>query len=149
MVCREGGWEAIFAADFTLAPHIEDELRNGEQHAPHIEDEPQNEEQHAPHIEDEPWNGEQHAPDYEDEIAGLQKRPFLAGFFYFFGRNFFLQAAHLYGQTVYILQKNCLQMSFPRRREAPNILLPPLEGSHRLLNWQIQVIKSQLSRAIN
>ena len=80
MVCREGGWEAIFAADFMLAPHIEDELRNGEQHAPHIEDEPQNEEQHAPHIEDEPWNGEQHAPHYEDEIAGPQKRPFLEGF---------------------------------------------------------------------
>ena len=140
MVCREGGWEAIFAANFTLAPHIKDELRNGEQHAPHIEDElqneeqhaphiedepwnweqhaphikeePQNEEQHTPHIEDEPWNVEQHAPHYEDEIAGLQKRPFLAGFWLFW-MQFFLHATHLYGQTVYILQKNCLQMSFP------------------------------------
>ena len=62
-------------------------------------------------------------------------------FFYFFGRNFFLQAAHLYGQTVYILQKNCLQMSFPGCREAPNILLPFKKGPHRLLNWQIQVIR--------
>ena len=68
MVCSEVGWEASFAADFTLALHIEYELWYGEQHAPHIEDEPQNEEQYAPHIEDEPWNGEQHAPHY---VSGL------------------------------------------------------------------------------
>ena len=118
MVYREGGWEAIFAADFTLAPHIEDELRNGEQHAPHIEDEPQNEEQHAPHIEDEPWNGEQHAPHYKDEIAGLPKRPFLAGFLLIW-TQFFFHATHLYGQTVYILQK----------KSSPDVFSQPQGGS--------------------
>ena len=69
------------------------------------------------------------APHFEDEIAGLQKWPFLAGF-----GLFWTHVTNLYGQTMYILQKNRLQMSFPGRREAPNILPPPLEGSHRLLN---------------
>ena len=32
MECRLGGWEAIFAADQALAPHIEDDPRNEEQH---------------------------------------------------------------------------------------------------------------------
>ena len=59
--------------------------------------------------------------------------------FWTFLDAFCLHLTNLYGQTMYILQRNRLQMSFPGRREAPNILLPPLEGSHRLLNWQIQV----------
>ena len=32
MECRIGSWEAIFAADHALAPHIEDDTRNEEQH---------------------------------------------------------------------------------------------------------------------
>jgi len=34
----------------------------------------------------------------------------------------FVIVTHIYGQTMYNLQKNCPQMSFPGRREAPNIL---------------------------
>ena len=48
---------------------------------------------------------------------------------------------HIYRQTKYILQKNCPQMSFPGCRKAPKILLPLLKGSHRLLNWQIQITR--------
>ena len=39
--------------------------------------------------------------------------PFLVQFFI---------VTHIYGQTMYILQKNCPQTSFPGGKEAPNIL---------------------------
>ena len=60
------------------------------------------------------------APHFKDEIAGLQKWLFLAGFDLFWC-SFFI-VTHIYGQTKYILQNNCPQMSFPGCREAPNIL---------------------------
>ena len=60
------------------------------------------------------------APHFKDEIAGLQKWLFLAGFDLFWC-SFFI-VTHIYGQTMYILQKNCPQTSFPGGKEAPNIL---------------------------
>ena len=60
------------------------------------------------------------APHFKDEIAGLQKWLFLAGFDLFWC-SFFI-VTHIYGQTIHILQKNCPQMSFPGRKEGPNIL---------------------------
>ena len=59
------------------------------------------------------------APHFKDEIASRQKWPFLAGFD-LFGAVFVI-VTHIYWQTMYNLQKNCPQMSFPGRREAPNI----------------------------
>ena len=59
------------------------------------------------------------APHFKDEIAGLQKWP--AGFGLFWC-SFFV-VSHIYGKTMYVLQKNCPQMSFPGCREAPNIFL--------------------------
>ena len=85
-------------------------------------------------------SGKMLAPHFKDEIASLQKLPFLAGFWPFFGAVFFIMT-HIYRQTKYILQKNCPQMSFPGCRKAPKILLPLLKGSHRLLNWQIQITR--------
>ena len=61
-------------------------------------------------------------------------------FLTFFGAVFFVMT-HIYGQTKYILQKNCPHISFPCCREAPNILHPLLKRPHRLLNWQIQVTR--------
>ena len=58
----------------------------------------------------------------------------------FFGAFFFVMT-RIYGQTKYILQKNCPHISFPCCREAPNILHPLLKRPHRLLNWQIQVTR--------
>ena len=45
------------------------------------------------------------APHFKDEIAGLQKWLFLAGFDLFWC-SFFI-VTHIYGQTMYILRKNC------------------------------------------
>ena len=84
--------------------------------------------------------GKMLAPHFKDEIASLQKWPFLAGFWPFLEQFFFIMT-HIYRQTKYILQKNCPQMSFPGCRKAPKILLPLLKGSHRLLNWQIQITR--------
>jgi len=72
--------------------------------------------------------GKMLAPHFKDEIASLQKWPFLAGFLPFLGQFFFIMT-HKYGQTKYILQKKCPQMSFSGCREATNILHPPFEGS--------------------
>ena len=49
-----------------------------------------------------------------------QKWLFLAGFDLFWC-SFFI-VTHIHGQTMYILQKNCPQTSFPGSKEAPNIL---------------------------
>ena len=61
-------------------------------------------------------------------------------FLAFFGAVCFIMT-HIYGQTKYILPKNCPHISFPCCREAPNILHPLLKRPHRLLNWQIQVTR--------
>ena len=58
-------------------------------------------------------------------------------------------ALHIYGQNMYVLQKELAQMSFPGRREAPNILHPPFEGSRPPTQLTNPSHKSQLSRAIN
>ena len=60
------------------------------------------------------------APHFKDEIAGLQKWLFLAGFD-LLQCSFFI-VTHIYGQTMYILQKKWPQTSFPGGKEAPNIL---------------------------
>ena len=87
------------------------------------------------------------APHFKDEIASLHKCPFLAGFGLFWC-SFFV-VSHIYGKTMYVLQKNCPQMSFPGCREAPNILHPPFEGSQPPTQLTNPSNKSQLSRAIN
>ena len=84
--------------------------------------------------------GKMLAPHFKDEIASLHKWPFLACFWPFLEQFFFVMT-HIYGQTKYILQKNCPHISFPCCREAPNILHPLLKRPHRLLNWQIQVTR--------
>ena len=92
-------------------------------------------------------DGKMLAPHYEDEIAGLQKCRFLQ-FFTFFCAVFFI-VTHIYWQTMYILQKNCPQMSYPGRREATNILHPPFEGSPPPKQLRNPSHRSQLGRAIN
>ena len=61
-------------------------------------------------------------------------------FLTFFWSSFFIMT-HIYRQTKYILQKNCPQMSFPGRGEAPNIWHPLLKGPHRLVSWVGQSTK--------
>ena len=61
------------------------------------------------------------APHFKDEIAGLQKWLFLTGFDLFWC-SFFYCDSHLWANHSYLAKKNCPQMTFPGRKEAPNIL---------------------------
>ena len=79
------------------------------------------------------------APHFKDEIAGLQKWLFLAGFDLFWC-SFFI-VTHIYGQTMYILQKNVPRCHFLAAGRPQTFHTPLLNGPHRLLNWQIQVTR--------
>ena len=82
---------------------------------------------------------------------GQKTNRFLCVFHSFFTRSLHYYPIHAHKK--HILKKNLPWLAFFGRSWGSNILLPPREGCHRLLNWQIQIQnhenKSQLSRAIN